>query len=232
MGGIIAVVGMVSEARLLEGSGAQVIIGGGQAHRLAQELDANLSAGAAGVLSFGLCGALDPTLKVAELVIATSVIFEGQSVMADDAWRARLTAGLPNAKTGPLAAADEMVPDVAAKARLYRATGALAVDMESHIVAALACRYGVPFAVLRAVSDTAAQTLPPAARVGLGPDGKPDIFAVLRALGGHPRQLGALIRTGRDAGAAHAALRLARSRAPDFEALPLPRAVSSSRPGD
>ncbi len=203
-------VGMVSEARLLEGSGVRVMIGGGQTPRLAPELDAALSAGAAGVLSFGLCGALAPALRVADLIIGTSVIFEGQSVVADDAWSARLTAGLPNARTGPLAAGDEMVPDVAGKARLYGATGALAVDMESHIVAALASRHGVPFAVLRAVSDTAAQSLPPAARVGLGPDGKPNLFAVLRALSVDPRQLPALIRTGRDSVAAHGALRRAK----------------------
>lgn len=196
-------VGMVSEARLLAGSGARVIVGGGQAKRLAQELGAALATGgAAGVLSFGLCGALDPALKAADLVVADTVIFGDQAVATDDAWSGRLRTALPKAKFGPVAAGDHMVPDVEGKARLFHATRVLAVDMESHIVAALASQHGVPFAVLRAVSDTAAHTLPAAARVGLGPDGKPDLVSVLRALSADPSQLPALIRTGRDAGGA------------------------------
>lgn len=204
--GLIAVVGMVSEAKLLAGCGARVIIGGGRAQRLEAELEAELAAGAAGVISFGLCGALDPVLSVADVVIASGVVSDSGSIPTDPAWAGRLKMALPEAKVGALVARDEMAPDIDAKAELRRATGALAVDMESHIVASLARRHGVPFGVLRAVSDTAAHTLPAAARVGLRADGKPDLIAVLRSLSADPRQLPALIRTGRDAGAAHGAL--------------------------
>jgi hopanoid-associated phosphorylase len=205
-GGIIAVVGMVSEAKLLAGCDVRVIIGGGQARRLETDLEAEVAAGATGVLSFGLCGALDPVLSVADIVIASAVITDRESIRADAAWSARLSQAFPQAKFGALAARDEMAPDVEAKAELRRTTDALAVDMESHIVATLARRHDVPFAVLRAVSDTAAHTLPMAARVGLRSDGKADILAVLRSLSVHPREMPALIRTGRDAGAAHRAL--------------------------
>ncbi len=198
-------VGMVSEAKLLAGRDVRVIIGGGQARRLEAELEAELAAGTAGVLSFGLCGALDPVLGVADLVIASAVV-TSQSIPTDVAWTERLSAALPEAKVGALAGRDEMAADVEAKAELRRETGAAVVDMESHVVATLARRHGVPFAVLRAVSDTAHHTLPEAARVGLRPDGKPDFLAVLRSLSAKPRQLPALIRTGRDAGAAHGAL--------------------------
>jgi hopanoid-associated phosphorylase len=225
---LIAVVGMASEAKLLAGRGARVIIGGGQARRLEAELYAALAAGAVGVLSFGLCGGLAQSLRVSDIVIAKAVITDGQTIPADPAWVERLSAALPEAKVGALAARDEMAPDVKAKAELGRATGALAVDMESHIVATLARRHGVPFAVLRAVSDTASHTLPDAARVGLGADGKPDLLAVLRRLSADPRQMPALIRTGRDAGKAHRALSQAVGRigALGFRAL----SVAEARP--
>jgi len=218
--GLIAVVGMVSEAKLLAASGARVIIGGGQARRLEAELEAELARGVPGVISFGVCGALDPMLGVADVILASAVVTDGQSIPTDPAWLQRLSARVSWAKVGALAARDEMAPDVEAKAQLRRATGALVVDMESHIVAALARRHGVPFVVLRAVSDTAGHTLPEAARVGLGPDGKPDILAVLRSLSAHPSQIPALIRTGRDAGKAHDALRQAVQNldAPGFHA--------------
>jgi hopanoid-associated phosphorylase len=228
---LIAVVGMVSEAKLLAGCDLRVIIGGGQARRLEADLEAELAAGAAGVISFGLCGALEPGLCVADVVIASAVVTQTQSLRTDPAWVERLKGALPEAKVGALAARDEMAPDVEAKAALRRATGALAVDMESHIVAALARRHGVPFAVLRAVSDTAAHTLPEAARVGLGGDGKPDLLAVLLRLSADPRQLPALIRTGRDAGAAHRALSrtVGETGALGFQAFPGSEAFSGSK---
>ncbi len=226
-------VGMVSEAKLLAGAGARVIIGAGQARRLEAELEAALAAGAAGVISFGLCGALGPVLGVADVVIGSAVVTPTESIPTDPAWVERLKAALPEATVGDLAAQDAMASDIQAKAELRRATGALAVDMESHIVASLARRHGVPFVVLRAVSDTSAHTLPMAARVGLGTDGKPDLSAVLRSLSTDPRQLPALIRTGRDAGAAHRALSRAVGEigALGFQAFSASATISGSNAG-
>ena len=152
----------------------------------------------AAILSFGICGALDPSLKVGDLVIGSAV----NGVLADPEWTARLAAVLPTAHIGAMAAGDEMVADASAKAALRTRSGAVAADMESHAVA----HAGVPFAVLRAVSDVADQSLPPAARVGLKADGRPDISAVLKSLLGNPRQLPALIRTARNAETSYRAL--------------------------
>jgi len=189
-----------------------------------------LEAGASAVISFGLCGGLDPALRVADIVIASGVITDSETISADAAWISRLRAALPEAMVGALAARDEMAPDVAAKADLRRATNALAVDMESHIVATAARLHGIPFAVLRAVSDTAAHTLPEAARVGLRADGKADLLAVLGRLSADPRQMPALIRTGRDAGKAHRALSQAVQKmdALGFQALPAGETVARS----
>ena len=81
--------------------------------------------------------------------------------------------------------------------------------MESHLAAAAAARLGVPFAVLRAVSDAADDDLPVAAQAGFSPDGRTNIAAVLAALARRPGEFPALIRTARNAGKALAALEAA-----------------------
>ena len=187
---------MVSEARIVAGEGVTVVIGGGQSNVLADRLEQALDQGACGVLSFGLCGALDPALRVGDILVASS----------DAAWARRLVQAIPGARLAEIAGGDEVVPDAAAKADLRRRTGAAAVDMESHIAGRLARDRNVPFAILRSVSDTADRALPKAARVGLSADGRPDIGAVLGSLIADPRQLPALIRTAREADGALRAL--------------------------
>ena len=82
---------------------------------------------------------------------------------------------------------------------LYQTTDAIAVDMESHIAARVAARHGLPFIAIRTISDTALETLPPAALVGMNPDGSMALGKVLASLARRPGQLPALIRTGRSA---------------------------------
>ena len=94
---------------------------------------------------------------------------------------------------------DAIVASSTEKAELHRTTGALAVDMESHVAARVAQRHRLPFAAARVVCDPAHRTLPPAARVAMKPDGRVDFLAVMRSLLAHPAQLPALIQTGRDA---------------------------------
>ena len=62
---LIAVVGMAAEARIIAGDGVSVVISGGRTKGLENRLEAALGGAAGGVLSFGLCGALDPTLTIA-----------------------------------------------------------------------------------------------------------------------------------------------------------------------
>ena len=120
-----------------------------------------------------------------------------------------LAANLPDAQVGTIIGGNAIISSTAEKAALFAQTGAIAVDMESHIAARVAARHGLPFAILRTISDTADHALPPAALVGMKPDGGMALGAVLASLARDPRQLPALIRTGRDAGAAFAALRRA-----------------------
>jgi hypothetical protein len=113
---------------------------------------------------------------------------------------------LPDAHRGTVVGGDTIIACAAEKAALYASSRAIAVDIESHIAARVAERHGLPFAILRTISDTADHALPPAALVGMKPDGSIALGAVLASLARHPHQLPALIRTGRDAGAAFGSL--------------------------
>jgi adenosylhomocysteine nucleosidase len=127
----------------------------------------------------------------------------------DPEWSATLIRAL-SARSGGFLGSDSIFADAGAKRAAHAATGALAVDMESHIAAGVARRHGLPFAVARVVSDAADRSLPQAARVGMAADGGMDVGAVIRALARDPRQLAALIRVGAEVGTAFRELRRGR----------------------
>jgi hopanoid-associated phosphorylase len=203
---IIAVTGLAREARLVAGPDVRPVIGGGDAQGLEERLTAELAKGARRVLSIGICGALCPTLRVGDVIIASEIVHSSDSYPTHGPWSRDLASRLPHAVMAPLAGSDEMAADRESKEELRARTRASAVDMESHIVARIARKRGVPFAALRIVSDAAHRSLPAAARVAMRPTGGIDVAAVLRALRRAPRQLPALIRTAWEAEVAFAAL--------------------------
>ncbi len=198
---VLFVVGLRTEARLL-GPGRRVLVG---ADGLGEALERE---GADLVVSFGLCGALDPGLAPGSLIVADLVVDGATKNWADTVWTERVRRAL-DAWEGALVGSDVIVGSRAAKAALATATGAAAVDMESHKVARAAKAAGVPFIVARAVSDGADQSLPLSAQAGFRPDGRADIAAVLSSLSRRPWEIRALIRTAREASAGFEALRRA-----------------------
>ncbi len=203
---------MTREARAARHIG-RVLIG-------SASLDEALAEGAAGIISFGLCGALHPALRPGDLVLGAAVRCGDARVKTDDEWTGRIARALPEATLGEIAGSKVIVAGAAEKAALHRATGAIAVDMESHTVATAAARSSLPFVVLRAVSDGAEADLPRAAQAGFRRDGGVNVGAVIGALAARPGELLALLRTASDAASAFWALDHAASRpgAPWFPA--------------
>jgi hypothetical protein len=199
---LLIVVGMRSEARIVRGAG-RVLVG-------LEGLQESLTRGTAGVISFGLCGGLDPALAAGDLVIGAGVMGPTGLQACDPAWTASLRRRLPGATVGNFAAAPQIFAHAADKSALRRTSGAGAVDIESPIVATYAARAKIPFAILRCVSDAADRTLPAAAVAAFGKGGEIAYGAMLAALARRPAQLPALIATAREAGAALRALRDAR----------------------
>ena len=200
---IVAVCGMEREARIA--AGADVVIALGSPSRLRERLPHAL-ADARGVISIGIAGALSPKLKSGDVVVADSIFAQGKRLTADSAWSARLIEQLPGAVLAPIAGADKLVMTAAEKARIFAATDAYTVDMESHIAAEIAERQGLPFAGLRVVADAATSALPACASVALTPDGKVSLSAALGSVLKQPGQIPQALRMARETNAAFAAL--------------------------
>ena len=204
---IIAVTGMLAEARVAErAEGVTALAGGGDSIRLAAELERAIDSNVRGLLSFGIAGGLAPDAKPGDVMIASAVDSGIQSYPTDAAWSQRIVSCLPNARIALIAGRDAAIASPAAKADLYADTGAFAVDMESHIAARIAASHNLPFAVLRVVADHAERALPPAALAGLGPGGSINIAGVLKSLVRQPSQLPQLIRVSADTNTAMTAL--------------------------
>jgi len=217
---VIAVCGLDFEAAIAAGPGVVTLCGVGS-ERLAARLETLLAQSEAamqgaqrycGIISFGTAGGLDPALPPGACVIADKIVTSDGGFPVDAHWLGALLACLPNARQGALAGVNQALTDVADKARLWQSSGALAVDMESHHVARIAQRHGLPFAACRVVVDPAQRSLPSSATVGLRDDGTTAIMPILRALARHPGQLPALIQLARDAGAAKKTLRQVRAQ--------------------
>jgi hopanoid-associated phosphorylase len=188
---ILAATGLLSEAKAIQRDGVTVIACGGHGEVLRTRLAAEIAANKpSGLLSIGLAGGLAPDLLVGQIVIGSAV---GDHT-ADMDWLTRLLAANPGAVSGPIAGVATPAASTAEKAALHAATGAIAVDMESHIVAEVAASHGLTFAILRVIGDSASDTLPAAARVPLLADGGVAMPAVLAAVARRPWEIPALIK--------------------------------------
>jgi adenosylhomocysteine nucleosidase len=85
-----------------------------------------------GLISTGFCGALDPALRVGDIVVGGGKVFT----------------------------LDRVAVTAEEKRDLRARTGAVAVDMEAAAVSRKAAEWGVPFYCIRAVSDTAYEDMP------------------------------------------------------------------------
>ena len=210
---VVVVCGLAFEAAIAAGPGAIVVRGPGPA-RVAAAIDALAGAhpGWAGILSFGCAGALDPALRAGDCVVASCIDCGADRLAVDAPWTLALRERLPRARCGPLAGLDAPLASTAAKARLWQAGGALAVDMESHAAALAARRLDLPFAAVRVVLDPAWRSLPPCALAALREDGGTDLAALVRALALAPGELGPLALLARDAWRARRSLRRVRAQ--------------------
>lgn len=194
------------------GPGVRTVSGGADPQRLQTLLKRELEHGAIAIMSFGIAGGLVAGLVPGSWIVARQVVTTGSHWPADAAWLAVLIERLPGARVMDLAGSADAVMRAADKRALHEATGAGAVDMESHVAAAFAATHGLPFAAFRVVCDPVERDLPPAAHVGVARDGSTDVRAVLQSLWRAPAQLAPLVRTAVDAALAARALSRGRRR--------------------
>ena len=196
---ILAVTGLQRERRIVAGPGVEAVAGGGDHARLEAVLD-RLAAGARGIISIGIAGALAPGLQAGQWVVADAVLVDGESIPTDPAVDG--PAGRSSAARRPGACCSARMPWWRKRRKRPRCTGRPAPWRSTWNRMSRRGwreRHRLPFAAARVISDAAHRTLPPAALVGMKPDGRMDLPAVLRSLLAHPGQLPALIRTGLEA---------------------------------
>jgi len=213
---VIIVVGLAFEARIAAGPGVHVICSG-DGRNLAAKLTAaiaearSLVRGCPGIISFGVAGGLAPQLRPGTCVVGSAVLSESNRMPTSREWSQKLLQAIPGAVSGMLLGVAAPVAHPDEKRALYLQTGAIAVDMESHTVAAVGLSHELPVAAIRVITDPAKRALPASAVAAMRANGTTDIAAMLRSALSRPRELPALFRTALDARAARASLVRGRS---------------------
>ena len=213
---VLIVCGLKREAAILAGPGRATVCG--DAPTLRARLAEAVGLSPSLVISWGLCGGLDPRLRPGDLILGAEVVSGEEVIRTDEAATSTLAKRLGKAGrrvvVERLAAADAPVLTAAAKAELRRAAGAAAVDMESLTAGRFAAERRIPFAILRAVADPAERDLPPVVLKAVDSDGGVDVLALIGGLVRFPGQFAGLRAAALDSRAAFQALKCCRGLLP------------------
>jgi adenosylhomocysteine nucleosidase len=199
--GIVAA--LKAEARTLGQlpDGHLLMISGMGPQAAARAAQALVAAGADGLLSFGLAGALDPQLRAGTVVLPQTIVDgAGGAYLAYGPWHERLAAQaacLSDAGAvvgGTLLSVAQPLSTVASKSQARASSGASAVDMESFAIAGIAAQTGVRFAVARVVIDSATDALPPSIIQATGAYGEVNLPRLVAGLVGAPADLRMLLQ--------------------------------------
>jgi len=187
---------LICELALL-GDGALLAVSGIGCAAAQAAARALIDAGVSGLMTFGMAGGLDPALESGSVVLPCELIAaDGARITASRSWRERVAAAVSPLRAvseGALLTSRRAIDSPADKAAAFRATGAVAVDMESAAVADIAAHHGLPFIAVRVIVDTAADKLPRAV-VNASRAGRVRIGHLIAGLVLAPGEVAALIR--------------------------------------
>jgi adenosylhomocysteine nucleosidase len=204
---VLCTSGLAVEAKIARAAGFSVVIGAGDRGRT-RTLVETVASRTDCLVSFGIAGGLAPELQSGTVIVSGQVVSELGRWGVDSYYRSRLSqlARAIGAVEGSTFGASSILATQTEKRRVWKATGALAVDLESDIVAQIATSLGIPFIVLRTIADTVRRDLPPAALIPLALDGTPHFRRVVGALLRRPFQLPELARLAQETRTALSAL--------------------------
>lgn len=163
-------------------------------------------------MSWGTAAALAPAIDPGALVLASSVLgADGREWATHGGWRGALAQALaPTHQVFEqrLVETPGLVVDREAKHALYQRSGAVACDMESAAIAAVAAERGLAFVCARAIIDDASMVLPPVARAAMDADGRLRPGALMAAMAGRPATMHAQLRSLKNLAVAFRAARI------------------------
>ena len=149
------------------------------------------------IVSVGICGGLREGLNVGDLVVPCEVVTVDRQL-----WKCEPIA-LP--ATGRLLSVNRILSSVEEKRKLHIEHAADIVDMEAASIAALCAERNIPFAAIKAISDTASESLPIELEQ-IAPHGHVRIGKLLLTMGKRPRLIADLLRLQRTTAIAIACL--------------------------
>lgn len=101
------------------------------------------------------CHTLNPNYPVGQVPGLSVRAFPADETLTEYAFAAAEQVNTGHARMGRVASGDQFVCDDALKERIIADTGALCTEMEGTAIAHAAWRNGIPFVVIRAISDKA-----------------------------------------------------------------------------
>ena len=156
-----------------------------------------VDAGVTALVSWGLAGGLDPALRAGTICLPSMVVSRDGATFATDLhWREILTAAISRrliVVSGKLLTSVVAIEDVAAKAAAFGETGAVAVDMEIAGVAQIAALHKLPFVAVRAIVDTAGDTIPRAV-MAAGSEGRVRLARLILGIVRSPREIAPIMQ--------------------------------------
>lgn len=170
----------------------------GNPTRARRSIDRMWTEGVRLLLSWGTAGALAPELRPGDLIVPDGVVLPVGRVLPFETERIPGAGGRSEDGVMLMAGATRPVLTAEGKAALRAETGAVAVDMESHLVAHAAEEAAFPAVAIRAIVDTAETEVPEFAFSSIGPDGRPRMGKLLMGLAAAPQRTGSLLRLRRD----------------------------------
>ena len=139
------------------------------------------------ILSSGFSGALIPTMKIGQIVMANEIVDQhGQQKSINLSLESDIENGL---YVGRILTADEIVRTVEQKQQLHENFEALAVDMESLAVAQVASETKTGFMAVRVISDDMSADLPPEVLSIIGDTGAVRVGAALTSIFNRPESV-------------------------------------------
>src|SRR5262249_2426106 len=195
---VIGVVGLAFEARIAAGRDTRVICSGDR-RTLPTALACAIAGDCRGLVSFGVAGGLAPKLPAGTCGVGSLITSGTTRSMPGWNWARNLLQAIPSAVYGAIVGVSAPIAQPEAKRALHVSTGALAVDMESHVVASVAAARALPMAAVRVITDSATRELPPVALAAMRANGTIDVAAVIRSMMKDPSELPMLLQTALDA---------------------------------
>jgi Phosphorylase superfamily len=138
---LVVVVGLPFEARLADGICARVICSG-NGQNLAASLTRATMNECQGLISLGVAGGLLPNLSAGTCVVGSEILWGTARFITDKSWSQSLLQTIPDSVYGKIVGVPAPIAHTEAKHTLYVNTGAVAVDMESHVVGSVAAANG------------------------------------------------------------------------------------------